>query len=97
MRLTSGPGFYRSMTGLETCGIVEFMHSFELLTRITGDPRWADRTEEIAFNSLPAAVTPDWRGLHYLTCANQVQLDRGNKSPAILNPSNMFAYSPGEY
>ena len=91
------PGFTDPRQGFETCGIVEFMHSFELLTKITGDPRWADRTEEIAFNSLPAAMTPDLRGLHYLTCPNQVQLDRGNKSPGIQNPANMFAYSAGEY
>src|SRR6185312_911254 len=53
------PGFTDPRQGFETCGIVEFMHSFELLTRITGDPRWADRSEELAFNTLPAAMTPD--------------------------------------
>ena len=26
-------------------------------------------------------MTPDWKGLHYLTCANQIQLDKNNKSP----------------
>ena len=76
--------------------MVEFMHSFEMLTKITGDPIWADRCEEIAFNSFPAALTPDWKGLHYLTSANQVQLDAGNKAPAIQNGGTMFAYSPHE-
>jgi DUF1680 family protein len=72
------------------------MHSFEMLLKISGNPTWADRCEELAFNSLPAALTPDWKGLHYLTCANQVQLDKGNKAPQIDNSGNMFAYSPFE-
>jgi DUF1680 family protein len=90
------PGYTDPRGGFETCGIVEFMHSFEMLTRITGNPLWADRCEELAFNSLPAAMTADQKGLHYLTCANQVQLDRQNKSPAVQNGGTMFSYSPYE-
>ena len=90
------PGFTDPRQGFETCGIVEFMHSFEMLTKISGNPLWADRCEDIAVNSLPAALTPDWKGLHYLTCANQVQLDKENKSPAIQNGGTMFSYSPFE-
>lgn len=90
------PGFTDPHQGFETCGMVEFMHSFEMLTKIAGDPRWADRCEEMAFNSLPAALTPDWKGLHYLTGANQVQLDKNNKSPGIENGGTMFSYSPFE-
>ena len=91
------PGYTDPRQGFETCGIVEFMHSFEMLTKISGNPLWADRCEEIAFNSLPAALTPDLKGLHYLTCPNQVQLDKGNKSPAIQNRGTMFSYSPFGY
>lgn len=90
------PGFTDPRQGFETCGIVEFMHSFEMLTKISGNPLWADRCEELAFNSLPAALTPDLKGLHYLTCANQVQLDKDNKSPGIQNEGTMFSYSPYE-
>ena len=90
------PGFTDPRQGFETCGIVEFMHSFEMLLKISGAPVWADRCEELAFNSLPAAMTPDLKGLHYLTCANQVQLDTTNKAPAIENSGDMFAYSPFE-
>ena len=90
------PGFTDPRQGFETCGIVEFMHSFEMLQKISGNPLWADRCEELAFNSLPAALTPDLKGLHYLTCANQVQLDRNNKAPAIANEGTMFSYSPLE-
>jgi hypothetical protein len=90
------PGYTDPRQGFETCGIVEFMHSFEMLLKISGNPLWADRCEDIAFNSFPASLTPDLKGLHYLTCANQVQLDKNNKSPAIQNGGTMFSYSPFE-
>jgi hypothetical protein len=88
------PGYVDPRGGIETCGIVEFTHSFQMLTRITGQPVWADRCEEIAFNDFPASMTPDQKGLHYIISANQVQLDRQNKSPGIQNGGKMFSYSP---
>ncbi len=92
----SRPGYTDPRGGFETCGWVEFMHSFEMLTKITGNPVWADRCEETAFNSLPAAMTADQMALHYITCANQVQLDQHNKAPGIQNGGTMFSYSPFE-
>jgi len=92
----SRPGYTDPRGGLETCGIVEMMHSFEMLTKMTGQAVWADRCEEIAFNSFPAAMTSDEKALHYVTCANQIQLDLGNKSPEIQNTGTMFSYSPSE-
>jgi hypothetical protein len=67
------------------------------MTRITGEVLWADRCEEVAVNSLPAAMTPDLKGLHYLTAPNQIQLDQANKSPMIQNGGDMFSYSPHKY
>jgi hypothetical protein len=90
------PGFSDPRGGIETCGIVEFMHSFQMLLKITGDPRWIDRCEDIAFNSFPAAMTPELKALHYITSANAVQLDRQNKSPGIQNSGTMISYSPFE-
>jgi hypothetical protein len=90
------PGYTDPRQGFETCSIVEFMHSAEMLTRVSGDPVWADRCEEMALNTFPAAMTPDQKALHYLTCANQIQLDKGNKAPGIQNGGTMFSYSPFE-
>jgi DUF1680 family protein len=88
------PAYRDPRQGFETCSMVEFMHSFEMLTRITGDPLWADRCEDVAFNSLPAALTADQKALHYLTGANMVQLDRKNKAPGIQNSGTMLSFSP---
>ncbi len=89
-------GFSDPRQGFETCSMVEYMHSFEMLTKISGDPIWSDRCEDVAFNSLPAAQTPDLKALHYLTSPNMVQLDKGNKAPGIMNSGTMFSFSPGE-
>jgi hypothetical protein len=87
-------GYHDPRQGFETCGIVEFMRSFEMLSHISGDPTWLDRCEYIAFNELPAALTPDEKALHYLTPANVVQLDQHNKAPGIDDGGTMFSYSP---
>jgi len=91
------PGFRGPRQGTETCTWVELMFSHEMLLGITGDAKWAERTEEIAFNSLPASMTADLRGLHYLTAPNQPQLDRQNKAPAIDNSGDMYSYNPYGY
>ncbi|RAJ68843.1 DUF1680 family protein [Streptomyces sp. Amel2xB2] len=89
-------GFGDPRQGFETCGIVEFMASHELLTRITGDPLWADRCEELAFNSLPAALDPRGRAIHYITCANSVDLDDVTKTQGqFQNGFAMLAYHAG--
>ncbi len=91
------PGFTGPRQGTETCALVEMLYSDELLASITGNPVWADRAEEVAFNSLPCAMTPDLKGLHYLTAPNQIQLDRQDKSPMIENGGDMFSYNPHQY
>ena len=91
------PGFNGPRNGTETCAWAEMMFSDEMLVGITGDRIWADRAEDIAFNSFPASMTPNLKGLHYITSPNQVQLDRGNKSPMIQNSGDQFRYDPYGY
>ena len=90
------PGYHDPRQGFETCGMVEMMRSCEILARITGEPVWAERCEDVALNSFPAALRTNMLSLHYLTAPNQVQLDRNNKSPDIQNGGTMFSYSPFE-
>ena len=70
------------------------MHSFEMLTKLTGNPLWADRCEEVTFNTFPASMTPDQKALHYLTCPNSIAQDRQNHAPGIQNGGTMLSYSP---
>ncbi|MFH0945455.1 MAG: beta-L-arabinofuranosidase domain-containing protein, partial [Planctomycetota bacterium] len=82
---------------VETCGMVEMMLSAEQLVSITGDPLWADRCEDVAFNSLPAALTPDLKALRYLTAPNMVLSDRQSKSPELQNGGPMLHMNPHEH
>lgn len=89
-------GYGDPRQGFETCGVVEFMASHELLTRLTGDPVWADRTEDLAFNMLPASLDPQGKSVHYVTGANSVQLDDVPKRRRqFQNGFAMQAYLPG--
>ncbi|MCA9257127.1 MAG: glycoside hydrolase family 127 protein [Phycisphaerales bacterium] len=81
----------------EACSMAELMQSYESLMKITGDSEFADRCETIAFNSLPASMSPDLKALHYLTSPNMIQLDRSSKSPGLENGGCMLAYSPHRY
>ncbi|MET9223271.1 RICIN domain-containing protein [Streptomyces sp. NPDC003300] len=90
------PGFGDPRQGFETCGIVEFMASHQLLARITGDPLWADRCEDLAFNSLPAALDPAGKGVHYITSANSVDLNNTPKTQGqFQNGFAMQSFQPG--
>jgi hypothetical protein len=88
------PGFTGPRQGVETCGMVEMMLSHETILKICGDPKWADRCEDVAFNSLPAAFTPDLKALHYLTAPNLILCDSQNKSPGVQNKGPMFLFNP---
>ncbi len=90
-------GYYGPRQGIETCASVEFMLSCEMLLKITGDLTWADRCEDVAFNTFPPALTADFKALHYLVSPNVCQLDSKNKSPGIQNGGEMLSYNPHSY
>lgn len=88
------PGYTDPRQAVETCGMVEMMLSHETLLRISGNPIWADRCEDVAFNSFPASMTPDLKALRYLTAPNMVLSDRHNKSPGLQNRGPMLHMNP---
>ncbi len=87
-------GFDDPRQGVETCGMVEQMASDEILTGITGDPMWADNCENVAFNTYPAAVMPDFKGLRYITSPNMVMSDSRNHAPGIQNEGPFLMMNP---
>jgi hypothetical protein len=90
-------GFTDPRQAIESCGMVEEMLSDEILLAITGNPVWADRCENVAFNSLPAALTADFKALRYLTAPNQPQSDHVSKSPGIENGGPMYQMNPHDH
>lgn len=87
-------GFDDPRQGVETCGMVEQMASDEILTGITGDVMWADNCEDVAFNTYPAAVMPDFKGLRYITSPNMVMSDSRNHAPGIENEGPFLMMNP---
>ena len=79
---------------IETCGVVEMMFSDEILLRITGDLKWMDRCENIAYNTLPATTTADFCALRYLTAPNQSNSDARSKFPTFADGGPMQVMDP---
>lgn len=87
-------GYIDPRQGTETCGFVEQMASDEIMLRYTGDPFWAEHCENVAFNSYPAAVMPDFKSLRYITSPNHVMSDSKNHHPGIDNSGPFLSMNP---
>lgn len=91
------PGYNGPRQAVETCGMAEAMLSDGLLLAATADPIWAERCEDVAFNSYPASMTADLKALRYLTAPNQPQSDHVSKAPAIENSGPMYCMDPHDH
>lgn len=67
----SGPG---PLQGAELCSVVETMYACYANFTVTGDGKWMDRAEALAFNSFPATVSPDMKTHQYDQQVNQVNV-----------------------
>ena len=65
-----------AIQGTELCAIVEQMYSYELLYAYTGDGKWAERLEVLAFNALPATISDDMWTHQYVQMSNQIACQR---------------------
>lgn len=65
----------RSNNAHETCDISDIIWSYGYLLMATGDAKWADKIEKVAYNAGPGAVTKDFKGNQYYSSANQFLSD----------------------
>ena len=83
--------------GTELCAIVEQMYSYELLYAATGNPKWAERLEVLAFNALPATISEDMWTHQYDQQSNQIACVRFPGKPIFRTnggESHMFGLEP---
>lgn len=83
--------------GTELCGVAEQMYSFELLYAYTGDPKWLERLEVLAFNALPAAISDDMWTHQYDQLSNQIACVRFPGRPHFRTnngESHLFGLEP---
>lgn len=58
--------------GTELCAVAEQMYSYELLYAYTGDKKWVEELERLAFNALPATISDDMWTHQYDQMSNQI-------------------------
>jgi uncharacterized protein len=80
--------------GTELCAVVEYMFSMENLVRILGDGMFGDILEKVAFNALPATISPNWDAHQYDQQVNQIMCNAADR-PWVNGPdANMFGLEP---
>ncbi len=82
--------------GTELCAIVETMFSLETTLSVLGGVQFADRLEKIAFNALPAAISPDYWTHQYVEQSNQVACVYFPKPvyATVTGEGNIFGLAP---
>lgn len=88
------PGHDEPRQAAETCSMVEQILSNSMLSAVTADPKWVANTEDVAFNTLPAAHTADYRALRYLTAPNMATSDAKNHAPGYGNEGPFQLMNP---
>ncbi|MGI5893774.1 MAG: beta-L-arabinofuranosidase domain-containing protein [Candidatus Merdivicinus sp.] len=78
------------LQGSELCSVVEAMYSYEHLIAITGDSFWSDLLERLAYNALPATISPDMWTHQYDQMTNQPQCSY------LSAENNVFRTNSGE-
>ena len=83
--------------GSELCSVVELMYSYEHLFARTGDRKWAEKLEVVAFNALPATISDDMWTHQYLQMSNQMACQRFPGKSLFRtndNEAHMFGLEP---
>lgn len=83
--------------GTELCAVVEQMYSYEILYSYTGDKKWAERLELLAFNALPAAISDDMWTHQYDQLSNQIACQKFPGKPIFRTNSedaHLFGLEP---
>ena len=81
--------------GTETCAVVETLYSLERVLAMTGEARVGDLWERIAYNALPAALSPDGWAHQYDQQVNQIRIDRYPRAWYNNKPdANVFGLEP---
>ena len=83
--------------GTELCAVAEQMYSYEILYACTGDKKWAERLEVLAFNALPATISDDMWTHQYDQMSNQIACIKFPGKPLFRtngSESHLFGLEP---
>ncbi len=83
--------------GTELCAVAEQMYSYEHLFAATGESKWAERLEMLAFNALPATISDDMWTHQYDQLSNQISCIKFLAKPIFRTngqESHLFGLEP---
>lgn len=83
--------------GTELCAVAEQMYSYEHLFACSGENKWAERLELLAFNALPATISDDMWTHQYDQLSNQIACVRFPAKPIFRTnggESHLFGLEP---
>ncbi|MBQ2848334.1 MAG: glycoside hydrolase family 127 protein [Clostridia bacterium] len=83
--------------GTELCSVAEQMYSYEILYAYTGNKKWAERLEMLAFNALPATISDDMWTHQYDQMSNQIACIKFPGKPIFRtngDESHLFGLEP---
>ncbi len=78
----------------ELCNVADMTWSLSYLAKITDNILYWDMIEACIFNAGIGAVTEDFRGLQYFSCANQIILNETSSHCRVNIGGTSMAYSP---
>ena len=84
-----------STEGTELCATAEHILSAQVALEVLGDADIADDLEVVAYNTLPATLSPDGKGMRYYGILNQPACV--NKDLKFYNNPENYANVPGPY
>ena len=82
------------MQSHETCDITDYTWALGYLLMATGDAEYADKIERCIFNAGIGAVEENFKALQYLSCVNQLILDRTSNHADFLQGDKWMSYRP---
>lgn len=81
--------------GAELCLVAEFMFSLETMFCATGDSKYADMLEQVAYNAWPATFLQDMTAHQYVQQVNQIEVSKRKRGWYDgFNESNLFGLEP---
>ena len=84
-----------STQGTELCATAEHILSAQIALEVLGDAQIADDMETAAYNTLPATLAPDGKGIRYFCLLNQTACN--NKNLLFSSSADWMAIMPGPY
>jgi hypothetical protein len=84
--------------GAELCSVTEAMYSLETLLSVSGAAHWGDELEKLAYNALPASISPDMWTHQYDQQTNQIRCARLPEDHVVFGTngpeSHLFGLEP---